>query len=305
MSGELDGTLPVSVTHFLEHDHEVVHMHGGIATRMTFDSLEEMPIDTFLKDVAPTLAGKRDIAILGRDGVHESMYRLFGDTAVIYHGVRMEDAYIDDVYKELEDNKPLKLDLNLPYPLVRYTQLSGGEKSICVYIPERECLFRTYLGTSYPIWHPPLWLSVTMTSTNMPKAHKICAVPERSDTIQETQICELPFPNVHQNGEICFGHTSFGGIGNDNLTVAAAIQLTYNRFFMSEFNTDLMPCSKTNALYDYYKRLPKDPEIDAELERPHDDGSTLFLRIARCFKTRADMLGFPYVKLNSVYKDSY
>ena len=307
MKDGVDGTLPIAVTHFVERDGEMFHLHGGVATKVRFESLEEMPIDDFFRDVAPTLAGKRDVVVFGRDSVHENMYRLLGDTAVIYHGVQIQDVFMDQFYKGLQEDKPLSLDLNLSFPLVRYVkEKNGGETRICVYIPEAEFTFRTTLDRSWRIWHPPLWLSVRLSSTNVPNQHRMCVVIDREETIGATKIYHMPFPNVHDDGEICFGYTNMNVREGQVLTEAAAIQMTYNRYFMSQFNHDLMYQNKREALNRQYNALPKDEEIDAELQQVVPDSDlALYLKIARCFKTKSDMYKFPYVLMNQGYKEQF
>ena len=317
MIGDIDSTVPVSITHFVAQDGKIFHAHGGVVTRVEFESLEEMPIDEFYEKVAPTLKGKRDIAVFGRDSVHENMYRLLGDTAVIYHGVKMSDVFLDHFYKQLQEDKPFTLDLNLPYPLVRYQQLKRGYRKICVYIPEREFLFQSQEPTAYcfSIWHPPIWLSIQLTETNIPNAHRICAVPERAKTIEETRLCTLPFPNVHENGEICFGSTNFnrGEESDSNPTVAEAVQLTYNRFFTSAFNHDLCYQDKREPMRYQYEHLEKDPDIDAQIREIEAnstncndrDDRLYFLRLSRCFKTRGDMFRFPYSSLSKATTEDF
>ena len=42
MTGDIDTTLPICTTHLLDRDSSIIHAHGGIATEVTFDRLEEM-----------------------------------------------------------------------------------------------------------------------------------------------------------------------------------------------------------------------------------------------------------------------
>ena len=306
MKDGVDGTIPVHVTHFVEREGEMFHLHGGVASKVEFDSFEEMPIDDFYKDVAPTLAGKHDIVVFGRDGVQETMFRLLGDTATIYHGVKISDVFVDDFYKCLQEDKPFSLDLNLSFPLVRYTKDKTGGSKICVYIPESEFTLNSTFGKSWRIWHPPIWLSVRLSSTNVPNQHRLCVVPDREETVKATKIFHIPFPNVHEDGEICFGHTTMTLREGQVLTEAAAIQMTYNRYFMSQFNHDLMYQDKREPLERQYRSLPKDPEIEEAMQQcVPDSDEALFLKIARCFKTKSDMFKFPYVPMNQGYKEQF
>ena len=315
MNCDIDTTIPVSVTHFIAQDGQVFHTHGGVVSRIQYESIEEMPINDFFDTVAPTLKGQKDLVVFGRDSVHEKMYRLIGDTAVIYHGAKMTDIFLDDFYHQLQEDKPMELNLNLPYPLVSYKQEKGGYKRICVYIPEAPFLFQSMEPTEYSfsVWHPPLWLGLRLTPSNIPNAHRICVVLERARKLEETKLFSLPFPNVHSNGEICFGSTTFAQASDDDMiTEADAIQKTYNRFFTSGFNHDLTGSVKKEAMRYQYEHLPKDEEIDAEVQKVLADKSMgfddredrlYFLRLSRCFKNRADVFKFPYSSFDGARGD--
>ena len=49
----LDNSVPSSLAHLIETREQLMLQHGGVATRIAFDKVEQFDLHTFLKTVVP------------------------------------------------------------------------------------------------------------------------------------------------------------------------------------------------------------------------------------------------------------
>lgn len=299
MTGDIDTTLPICTTHLLDRDSSIIHAHGGIATEVTFDRLEEMTVDEFIKNVAPTLGQHKDKLTLIRDSVSGNLLRILNDTVVMYHITGMSDVFIDTLLDKLVLDRPITIRPNLKYPLIQYVQKENGVKEVCVAIPEKQFIFHSaFNNRQFAIWHPPLWLNVQMTSANIPGHVRICAVLDRDPVLENTQTYHIPFPNIYFHGGICFGGTRITTATNRALTESDAIQAIYDQIFTSNFNLDLLR-NEESVMRHYYESLPKIKQYEDELKKTTYRDPSYFIHLARCFKEKVDMFHYPYSKLEA------
>ena len=297
MIGDIDSTIPVGLTHLIDRQGEIFQQHGGVVTAVQFDTLEEMPLERFLNEVVPTLKDRKDSLAIIKDTVHSMMYRILNDNVAIYHVQKVEDVFIDAFMEKLANERPFSITPNLTYPLVKYATNKSGERLICVYIPEKQFTYRTMENIVDPfvIWHPPLWFYVKLSPANIPTGVRIGVVIDRAEDPDRTEVYHLPFPNIYQNGNICFGGTHFNNPNPDKaLTEAASIELTYQRIFNSAFNHDLVDeCEEEE--FDKLARLdPEYPEVLKQIRNSSSPTKRFSLRIKLAFKERASLFKYKY-----------
>lgn len=296
MIGDIDSTMPVGMTHLLERNHEIYQQHGGVVTGVRYDTLEEMSLDTFLKDVVPTIKDRKEKLCLIKDSVRQNIYRILDDNVAIFHYTNIEDVFLDAFMERLANEQPLAVTLNLTYPLIYYATGRDGDKRICVSIPEKQFTYHTVRNGVSPFvaWHPPLWLYMRMTAANVPTDVKIGVVLDRTDDAKDTTVYHLPLPNCGSSFGICFGSTHLTNPGGGALTEAAAIELTYQRLFNSEFNHDLTSNSEEDEYDRLCNTLPTAAEFRAELDH-HSGGATRYaVRVKYAFSDRANLYKYHY-----------
>lgn len=296
MIGDINSTLPCGQSHLIDRTSEVVHSHGGIVTAFQFDTLEEMSLEDFMKDVLPKLGKDSENLTIIKDPFTSNIVRILKDNVAVYHITGMQDVFFDSFIERLQMERPVRIQPNLQYPLVEYSATGEGKKAFCVAIPARQFTYHPATRSLSPfvIWHPTLWLYVRLTAANIPDAVRIGAVLERREKIEETQIYRLPFPNIYDNGNICFGGTRFDKLGTGELTVAAAIEMTYQRLFNSEFNFDLMSGTDIRHMISMYESMPVDKEYDTKYNKSSDSNWHYLVALSRVFKEQAGMLKFNY-----------
>ena len=297
MIGDIDSTIPVGVTHLIDRSGEVCQQHGGVVTAVQYDALEEMPLEKFLTEVVPTLKDRKESLTVIKDTVHSYMYRILNDNVAIYHVQNVEDVFIDAFMEKLSNERPFSITPNLTYPLVKYATNRNGEKLICVAIPERQFTYHTVSNCYEPFvaWHPPMWFYVKLSPANIPTGVKIGVVLDRCDDVAKTDVFHLPFPNIYHNGNVCFGSTHFTNPNpNKALTEAAAIELTYQRIFNSEFNSDLLNDSEMEEFTRLAKLDPDYEKIIDELRNTSSYAKRFAMKVKIAFKDRAGVFKYNY-----------
>jgi hypothetical protein len=283
--GDIDSTLPVGQMHLVERSSDIFHQHGGVATAVQFDSLEEMSIEQFIQEVVPKLKGQPDRLTIIKDTTHEQLVRILGDNVAVYHITGIQDVFFDSFVEKLLTGEKITIRPNLRYPLIQWKICDDGKRDITVEIPPQLIEFAVAGFTEkFPIYHPRMWMRVTLTAANAPIHTKICAVPEHMDDIDSGRVCHMPFPNVHSGGEICWGSTHYETPKGVRLTEGVAIELTYRRFFNSQFNFDLLSGRDMSEFERVYDDLPKNAEIESKIAahsgRDRDNSYCHILRMA-------------------------
>lgn len=285
--GDIDSTLPVGQMHLVERSSDLFHQHGGIATAVQFDSLEEMSLDKFLTEVAPTMKDRKDTFTVIKDTTHDQLVRILGDNVAIYHVTGMQDVFYDAFVERLVSGEKITITPNLRYPLIQWKVDEDGSRDITVEIPPQ--LFEMEvngISKRFPIYHPLMWMRVRLTPANVPTMTRMAALREHVDDLDNAQLGHMPFPNVHDSGDICWGHTAYQTPKGVKLTESVAIELTYRRFFNSQFNYDLLSSRDMSEIERIYDKMPKIKEFqDMLTSRRGDSGSSYrhMIRLARVF----------------------
>lgn len=300
MTGDIDSTIPVGITHLVDRQSEVFHQHGGVATAIAFDSLEEMTIDQFVRDCVPKLKEDRNTFTVIKDSTREQVFRILGDNVARYHIKSIKDVFFDELVARLLSDQEISLTPNLSFPLIQWVvQKETGMKSVTVEVPPRQ--FAMHLmdfREPFVIWHPPLWMKIDMTSANVPDRTYMGCVPQHLNDLDKEYVMAMPFPNVFNYGGICWGGTNYQTQQGVALTENSAIVLTYNRYFDSEFNYDLLDRQDGMHMREIYDTLPKDDKIEALLKR-HKGSSdkTYMLMLARVFRDKENLNKFKFRRL--------
>lgn len=300
MTGDIDSTIPVGVTHLVDRKSEVFHQHGGVATAIEFDSLEEMTIEQFIRDCVPKMKQDSNTFTVIKDSTRDQIFRILGDNVARYHIRSIKDVFFDDLVARLLSDQEISLTPNLSFPLIQWVvQKENGMKSVTVEVPPRQfALHLQDFKDPFVVWHPTLWLKVDMTSANVPDRTYLGCVQQHLTDFDKEYIMAMPFPNVFNYGGICWGSTNYQTQQGVDLTENAAIVLTYNRYFNSEFNYDLLDGQDQLHMKEIYDKLPKDDRIESLLNR--NKGSrdkTYMLMLARVFRDLDTMNKFPMRRL--------
>ena len=294
MSGEIDSTVPVGTAHLIERSSSLIHQHGGVATEFTFDSVEEMSLDTFIEQVVPTLRQRKDFLGIIKDMNKEQMVRILADNVALYHVTGMQDVFYDAMIEKLMSDQQITLTPNMQFPLIQWRVEQSGMKVITVEIPPAEfAMHHDAFKKAHVIWHPRLWLKMRLTVQNVPEAWRLRAVEQHPQDLEHDHVCFAPFPNVYDSGDICWGSTMYNRPGNGALTENAAVLLTLDRFFGSNFNYDLIDSHDMMNMTALYDQLPKLKEFDTPInECSGGSKKAHLLRMFRCFREVENMQRF-------------
>lgn len=300
MTGDIDSTIPIGLMHLVDRSAEVIHQHGGIATSVAFDSLEEMTIDEFVRDYVPKLKGDNSTFTIIKDSTREQLFRILGDNVARYHIKSIKDVFYDQLIERLMSDQEISLTPNLSFPLIQWSvKKESGMKSITVEIPPRQ--FAMHLqGFKEPfvVWHPTLWMKIEMTSANVPNQVYLGCVQQHLTDFNNEYVMAMPFPNVFGYGGICWGGTSYDVPQGMALTENAALMMTYNRYFNSEFNYDLLDNQDKMHFREIYEKMPKNDKIDKLLKKYSGSGDKEhMLYLAAVFAVPENLNKFKYRRL--------
>lgn len=269
MTGDIDSTIPVGLMHLVDRKAEVIHQHGGIATSVEFDSLEEMTIDQFVRDYVPRLKGDNSTFTIIKDSTREQLFRILGDNVARYHIKSIKDVFYDQLIERLMSDQEVSITPNLSFPLIQWVvKKESGMKAITVEIPPRQFAMHL-IGFKEPfvVWHPTLWMRIEMTSANVPNQVYLGCVTQHLTDLENEYVMAMPFPNVFGYGGICWGGTNYDVPQGMSLTENAALMMTYNRYFNSEFNYDLLDSQDRMHFKELYDGMPKNAAIDKLLKK--------------------------------------
>lgn len=300
MTGDIDSTFPTGLMHLVDRQSDLFHQHGGVVTAVHFDSLEEMTVDEFITRVVPTLKGDKEHITVIKDSTKEQVLRILGDNVARYHIKDIQDVFFDAFAERLLQGQKIAITPNLKYPLIRWCVLDAGAKDITVEIPPTQFEMDLQgVDQRLHIYHPRMWLRVQLTAANVPDQVMMVAVPEHMNDLEKTKVCHLPFPNIFDSGNICWGDTSYDVPPGVKVTEAVAIELTYQRFFNSQFNYDLLDDRDKLSAERAYKDLPKVDEYEALLSRYSHNGSSILhmIRLARVFSDLESMKAFKFTEI--------
>lgn len=159
----LDNSVPSSLAHLIETRDQLMLQHGGVATRLAFDKVEQFDLHTFLKTVVPGLNKQDRTLTVMRNSVAGEYMFLLGDQVIRYHTTDVAEVPLDEMMKSLDLEKEKLFDCDLPFPLVCRSERKNSIKTTA-YIPSTKRLYRwaardeaSFVVEYYP---PPVWFCV-------------------------------------------------------------------------------------------------------------------------------------------------
>ena len=91
----LDNSVPSSLAHLIETRDQLMLQHGGVATRLAFDKVEQFDLHTFLKTVVPGLNKQDRTLTVMRNSVAGEYMFLLGDQVIRYHTTDVAEVPLD------------------------------------------------------------------------------------------------------------------------------------------------------------------------------------------------------------------
>lgn len=257
---ELDTLAPCNDALFVDRTEDMFLQHGGCATRVAFQQVEEMSLATFLQEL--TKGTEEEFTVI-RSPSTQSMLLIRGDRVIRYKNCIFEDVFVDEMVKRLTHTAvSMSYTPMLQFPLVHvYVQ---GERYVTVQIPKRVIHF---FGTSEigriedDITLPPLWFCVQMSASFSPYKAWVGIVDTLDVSAHNCKLRQLCFPNTYCDGSICFGSTRTSALQVDQMTEALAVSSTIDRFFNSNFNNHVLAnhsgfLATCKPIYEQLEKLP-------------------------------------------------
>ena len=266
----LDNSVPSSLAHLIETRDQLMLQHGGVATRLAFDKVEQFDLHTFLKTVVPGLNKQDRTLTVMRNSVAGEYMFLLGDQVIRYHTTDVAEVPLDEMVKSLDFKKEKLFDCDLPFPLVCRSERKNTIKTTA-YIPSTKRLYRwaardeASFGVEY--YPPPVWFCVETNLTGSVMGAKIAVVKERTSKWRETQLGVWPLGNAGMGGQICFGSTTTATV-IEKPTEAETYVMTLERFFNSNFNNDLSHSyyGQPSELQRLYEKAPPNERLAKKIQ---------------------------------------
>lgn len=216
-------------------------VQGNLATRWTWKTMTEESIEDLKRDLnAGPLQEGQIIMVRNMDSGRNLL--LFGDTVVKYDGCQVEDVPLEMLADELTKKRKFVFRPNVPWPLVAWAEDDNG-KRITVKMQDQIMMFKDpRMGIRDPIrlFLPPLWAYFPLAMDNTPTGMALALVKDEEDSVETTTIYNVPLPNIHEGGGICFGSvTASLGLGNKP-SIKEAIAWQFRRWIGSNSNADLL-----------------------------------------------------------------
>ena len=239
---EIDTLSPVDDALIVDRTDDMFIQHGGCATRVVFDTVEEMNVDQFLEDLRLHPKGLDDELTFVRSPSTQTVMLLRGDRVIRYRGCKFQDVLCDTMVKFLTQKAAtLKYTPMSQYPLIHaYVQ---GDRWITVQIPKRvvHIFGDDKLGDiDDDVTMPPLWFTCQMTSTFTVTNAWIAVVGKLDPDPAKCELRRLCFPNTYEDGNICFGTTRTDAVKYDVMTEGLAVAGAIDRFFNSVRNNHVL-----------------------------------------------------------------
>lgn len=239
---EIDTLSPVDDAIIVDRTDDMFLQHGGCATRVVFDAVEEMNVDQFLEDLRLHPKGLDDELTFVRSPSTQTVMLLRGDRVIRYRGCKFQDVLCDTMVKFLTQKAAtLKYTPMSQYPLVH--AFVQGDRWITVQIPKRvvHIFGDDKLGDiDDDVTMPPLWFTCQMTSTFTVTNAWIAVVGKLDPDPAKCELRRLCFPNTYEDGNICFGTTRTEAITYDVMTEGLAVAGAIDRFFNSVRNNHVL-----------------------------------------------------------------
>lgn len=270
---KLDLDTPSSTAHIAEHDNQVMVHQGSYVSRITYDSIEVMSLETFKNDLLKQQENDSKVPdlVIMRDLNNKTIALINGSEVVKYNLLSVEDCSVADVCKHLKKDDSIKLFPGVQWPLVGYVT-AGGYTTITAHVPSLKVPFRNGLfsgGFEPEIYVPPVWFSVKLNSANSICSMGMVVVLDTELDVKKTTLLQWPLPNVFRAGAICTGGTYIKPTDMPKGVSGLGMYLHYAhaQIFQSSWNTDLVRADGISNLDDVYEALPRIDAFARRLER--------------------------------------
>ena len=281
---DIDTLDPCNDMMFVDRNGDAFIQHGGCATRVLFQEVEEMPLSALKEELGTSVA--QDQLMVVRSVAGQYMLLLRGDRVIRYKGCEFQDCCLDDMTQILAKQgtgfvySPLS-----KYPLI-HVQATDSSRTITVRIPRRKVAFKgdRELGNiEDEIYLPNLWFATRMTNQITILDARVAIEGTLSVNPADCTLKQLCFPNTYTNGSICFGWTRTNMTQttmNESMLVAATIDRLFNSLWNDHVLWDhrvfLESCEPV------YDELPVLPEYEKAISDCGNRGNaSMFLRYLR------------------------
>ena len=281
---DLDTLDPCNDMLFVDRKCDAFIQHGGCATRVVFEEVEEMPLSALKEELATPV--DQDQLMVVRSVAGQYMLLLRGDRVIRYKGCQFQDCCLDDMTQILAKQgtgfvySPLS-----KYPLM-HVNATDDCRTITVRIPRRKVLFKgdRELGNiEDEVYLPNLWFATKMTNQITILDARVAIEGNMSVNPADCTLKQLCFPNTYTNGSICFGWTRTE-TRHDTMNESMLVASTIDRLFNSLWNDHVLWdhrafLEKCEPIYD---QLPKlDLYEDAISDCGNRGNASMFLKYLR------------------------
>lgn len=263
----IDNSTPSSMAHLVDMRDKVMLQHGGLCTRLCFDSVEQMDLETFTRVVLPKMKGDRRTLTVIRDAAAGSFMLMLGDQVLRYKLTNVEEVGLADFAKGLQDTSDETFTPDIPYPLVlRSVRSRDGAVVVVVRVDAGPRMYRNgRLHLCRKLYMPPVWFKVTFTKAGCILGESVAVVPENEKRWDATKLYRWPLANVFPTSQVCLGSTRLEmPAGAGGFSEGEIVQLGIDQFFNSDYNLDLL------LGVEHYQRMLGDDHgdiyMDGELE---------------------------------------
>lgn len=252
---EIDNITPSGAALLCDTRDHVLLQHGGVATCLSYDSVEEMTISEFVKDEVPKMvslsdskesdkgsAARRSLYIL-RDACAGAYTFILGDKVIKYNLTDVSEVPLKTMIEYLCRDKTEEFVPNVQYPLIALSKNSTF-RAITVRLESMHRRYRSPLiSVDTYIWTPPVWFTVVLNNADNLTETRICVAPNIEEDNRRATLFRWPLANVYASGQVCMGEASME-IASDATSDSSLLQSAIDLFFNAEFNLDLVSASE-------------------------------------------------------------
>lgn len=284
---DLDTLSPVNDAIIVDRTEDMFLQHGGCATRLVFEEVEEMSVQEFLDELPlhPHLPDK-ELDFIRSPSTQTAML-LRGDKVIRYKGCQFQDVLVDGMIRLLTEKEASMVYTPMSqYPLV-HACIENGNRWVTVQIPKRvvHIFGDDKIGDiDDDITMPPLWFCVKMTSTFTVTSGWIAVVGKLDPDPLKCELRKTCFPNTYDDAHICFGSTRTDAVKYDKMTEGLAVASTIDRFFNSTRNNHCLAYHTAflQNCRSIYNDMPKLEQYTKAISRVANDfDAANFLRYLR------------------------
>ena len=200
----VDTTVPSNAAHAYELDtNAMLFQHGLAASRITFGALESWPLEQFVKYMNEHPEGVAGEVF--RVDAGDDRWLINKHQVLRYRDARIQEVPIGDLRKLIGNTKETELQLNCPYPVVRYSQADNGKTTLVCRVPERFSVYALRNRRDYQfstgVWMPELLFRLVYNINNPSAAPLIYILAIGTDD----NLYRWPGANVFPDYRLCTG----------------------------------------------------------------------------------------------------